>query len=102
MAPGGIRTYSIYNNDDTTATQCGGSLYSTGATFYPTNHNTMPVKSAEELEVEAKEIERLESMMRESALHEDSKHVRQAREVHHARLAPVKHKKPHMNRKVMR
>ncbi len=69
--------------------------------FYPTCNNTAEA----ELEAEAErlaEIDRLEAMMHDRAVHEDNKHVRQAREVHHARLAPVKHKKPHMNRRIIR
>ncbi len=88
-----------YHND------IGGTQYSCyqyeSATFHPTYNNT----AMAELEDEAKrlaEIDRLEAMMHDRGCHEVSMHVKQAREVHHARLAPMKHKKPHMNRKVIR
>lgn len=98
MGPGWTRTYS---NDDT-GTAYSSMLYDATATFHLTCHNEVSAKSADELEEAAREIERLENMMRESGMHEDSKYARQYMELHHARLAPMKHKKPHMNRKVIR
>ncbi len=92
-------TYSTFNND-TGGTQCGSITYDATATFHPTYSNeAIAVEDDEEV---MKEIERLESMMHERSEHEGSMHVLQHRQIKQARCARVKHKKPHMNRKVMR
>ena len=98
MAPDWTRTY----NNDTSGTQCGSILIVEDVTFYETcpNHGAL-----HDIEAEAErlaEIDRLEAMMHQRGVHETNKHALQHREVKLARLAPVKHKKPHMNRKVIK
>ena len=88
-----------YNND-TNATQSGGTAYDT-ATFHPTYNND----ADDSIEAEAErlaEIDRLEAMIHQRGVHDINKYALQHREVKLARLAPVKHKKPHMNKKVIR
>ena len=71
----------------------------THVTFYPTCPNEPDLKEAEAERLE--QIERLEDMMYERADHEDNKYFLQHREIKRARCAPMKHKKPHMNRRII-
>lgn len=70
-------------------------------TYSPTYHYGPDVKE-EDLEEAAREINRLEAMMHCRGCHEESKHSLQHREIKRARCAPMKHKKPHMNRRIIR
>lgn len=92
MGPSGTRI------DNTSATATTSNYYS--VTYYPTYNNEADSKEVEEERLA--EIERLEDMMHERAEYEDNKFHLQHKEVHHARLAHAKHKRPHMNRRIIR
>ena len=97
MAPGYTR---IYNND-TSGTRSGGFSYDATVTFHPTSNNVVDVSAEAEAE-RLEEIDRLEAMMHDRAVYDVNKRALQHREMTLARCSMVKHKKPHMNRKVIR
>jgi hypothetical protein len=99
MAPGRTRVYII---DDTSGTQHGGILMVDDYTWHETCPNHGALHDAEVEAERLAEIDRLEAMMHDRVCQEVGKHALQHREVKSARRAPMKHKKPHMNRKVIR
>ncbi len=92
----GPDNFTICGNDNITASTVPHGI------FNVTCNNPPSIEALEADMERVKEIQRLENMMRESSMHEDNKHARQHMELHCARLATMKHKKPHMTRRIIR
>jgi hypothetical protein len=92
------KTYVIGNDD--TGTAFGSFACESDVTFYPTTITEAEVK--DQFEEAAEEINRLEDMMHERSDHKDNKRLMQHKENGRAKRSSFKHKKPHMNRRIIR